>query len=209
MSFGRLHVAPLVPEFLAANPGVSLDMVMDDRVVDIVEGGFDLAIRVRTLEDSALIARRLAPCNNVLCAAPEYLKAHGTPESPDDLLKHNCLQYAYASSIHTWSFEGSPAGGAPISLETTGNYQVNNSEALREALIAGVGIGRLPTFIAGADIAAGKLIPLLPGYRLPSQTIYAIFPERRHLPAKVRAFVDFVVKKLGGDVPYWEREVNW
>ncbi len=208
MSFGRLHVAPLVPEFLNTHPGVALDMVMDDRVVDMVEGGFDLAIRVRTLPDSALIARKLAPCHNVLCASPEYLKTHGTPKKPDDLLVHNCLQYAYASSTHIWQFRAPVTeGGETISLETTGSYQVNNSEALREALIAGVGIGRLPTFIAGPDVAAGKLVPVMSNYHLPSQIIYAIFPERRHLPAKVRAFVDFLVKKLGDDVPYWEQPI--
>ena len=203
MSFGRLHIAPLVPDFLAAYPGVGVDMVMDDRVVDMVEGGFDLAIRVRTLEDSALIARKLAPCHNLLCAAPSYLKKHGTPKHPDDLQEHNCLQYAYASTIHTWRFEEKNNGGI-VNLDVTGNYQVNNSEALRQALVAGVGIARLPTFIASADITAGRLVPLLPDYKLPSQIIYAVFPERRHLPAKVRVFIDYLVEKIGGDQPYWD-----
>ncbi|WP_417433689.1 LysR family transcriptional regulator [Kiloniella sp.] len=203
MSFGRLHVSPLVPDFLAAYPGVGVDMVMDDRVVDMVEGGFDLAIRVRTLEDSALIARKLAPCHNLLCAAPSYLKKHGTPKHPDDLQEHNCLQYAYASTIHTWRFEEKNNGGI-VNLDVTGNYQVNNSEALRQALVAGVGIARLPTFIASADITAGRLVPLLPDYKLPSQIIYAVFPERRHLPAKVRVFIDYLVEKIGGDQPYWD-----
>ncbi|WP_417455442.1 LysR family transcriptional regulator [Kiloniella sp.] len=207
MSFGRLHIAPLIPDFLAAYPGVGVDMVMDDRVVDMVEGGFDLAIRVRTLEDSALIARKLAPCHNLLCAAPSYLKKHGTPKHPHDLQKHNCLQYAYANKIHTWRFEETNNGDV-INLDVTGSYQVNNSEALREALVAGVGIARLPTFIAGADITAGRLVPLLPDYKLPSQIIYAVFPERRHLPAKVRVFIDYLVEKIGGDQPYWETYFN-
>ncbi len=206
MSFGRLHVAPLIPEFLATYPGVGVDMVMDDRVVDMVEGGFDLAIRVRTLEDSALIARKLAPCHNLLCAAPSYLDKCGMPQNLDDLLDHNCLQYAYASTTHIWQFIQN--GGETVSLETKGNYQVNNSEALREALVAGVGIARLPTFIAAEEITAGRLEALLPQYKLPSQTIYAVFPERRHLPAKVRVFVDFLVAKLGGDHPYWEEMIN-
>ena len=203
MSFGRLHIAPLIPEFLATYPGVGVDMVMDDRVVDMVQGGFDLAIRVRSLEDSALIVRKLAPCHNVLCAAPSYLDKHGSPMHPDDLLGHNCLQYAYASTIHTWRFETQDSSEF-INLEVTGNYQVNNSEALYTALVAGVGIARLPTFIASADIAAGRLVPLLSEYKLPSQTIYAVFPERRHLPAKVRVFIDFLTEKIGGDHPYWE-----
>ncbi|WP_120497256.1 LysR family transcriptional regulator [Kiloniella sp. EL199] len=202
MSFGRLHVAPLIPEFLSTYPAVGIDMVMDDRVVDMVEGGFDLAIRVRTLEDSALIARKLAPCRNLLCASPRYLEKHGILLKLEDLRDHNCLQYAYASTTHIWQFIQND--GETVSLETKGNYQVNNSEALREALVAGVGIGRLPTFIAAEEITAGRLEALLPQYQLPSQTIHAVFPERRHLPAKVRVFVDFLVDKLGGDHPYWE-----
>ncbi|WP_419905196.1 LysR family transcriptional regulator [Kiloniella sp.] len=207
MSFGRLHVAPLVSEFLGKYPGVELDMVMDDRVVDMVEGGFDLAIRVRMLEDSSLFARKIAPSHNLLCAAPDYLKSRGTPTHPEQLHDHNCLHYAYASSVQSWRFTN-PKTSESIALDTTGNYQVNNSEAMYEAVLQGLGIGRMPTFIAGPDVAAGKLVSLMPDYILPSQTIYAMFPERRHLPAKVRAFIDFLVSKLGGDVPTWDQPIS-
>lgn len=203
MSFGRLHIAPLIPEFLKRYPGIEIEMVMDDRVVDLVEGGFDVAIRGGVLPDSALIARKLAPCHYVICAAPGYIAKHGEPSEPGDLLNHNCVHYAYFSGAHEWTFLGPDE---PITVETTGNYQVNNSEALREALIGGCGIGRLPTFIAGPDIGAGRLVRLLDQYSMPSQTFYAVFPERRHLPAKVRVFVDFAVERFGADNPYWDNQ---
>ncbi len=201
MSFGRLHVAPMIPGFLKRYPGIEIEMVMEDRVVDLIEGGFDLAIRAGSLPDSALVARKLAPCQNVLCAAPEYAAAHAMPIEPSDLQTHNCLHYAYSKDVQEWNFLGARQ---PIKVQTKGNYLVNNSEALREALIGGMGIGRLPTFIAGPDIAAGRLLRVLESYRMPSQTIYAVFPERRHLPAKVRAFVDFAVERFGADQPYWD-----
>lgn len=204
MSFGRLHIAPLVPDFLQRYPGISLEVVLDDRVADLVEGGFDIAIRAGTLLDSSLVARRLAPCRNVLCAAPSYLALHDMPVEPADLLKHNCLHYAYFSGGSEWTFTG-PAG--PVSVGAGGNFQVNNSEALREAIVGGVGIGRLPTFVAAADLAAGRLVKVLEDFQMPSQTVYAVFPERRHLPAKVRAFIDFSVDRFGGGQPYWDREI--
>ena len=205
MSFGRLHIAPLIPAFLKHYPGIQIDMIMDDRVADLVEGGFDVAIRAGSLPDSALIVRKLAPCYNVLCAAPNYLEAHGTPGEPEELLDHNCLHYAYSADPQEWNFLGS---ASPIKIHSSGNYQVNNSEALREALIGGCGIGRLPTFIAGPDIATGRLVRLLPHYRMPAQTFYAVFPERRHLPAKVRAFVDFAVERFGAERPYWDEGID-
>ena len=204
LSFGRLHIAPLIPELLRRYPGIEIDMVMDDRIVDLVEGGFDVAIRGGVLPDSALIARRLAPCHYVICAAPGYIAKHGEPLEPGDLLNHNCVHYSYSAEPHEWTFLGPDE---PITVKTTGNYQVNNSEALREALIGDCGIGPLPTFIAGPDIGAGRLVRLLDQYSMPSQTFYAVFPERRHLPAKVRVFVDFTIEKFGADNPYWDRHI--
>jgi DNA-binding transcriptional LysR family regulator len=191
MSFGQLHVAPLVPAFLRRYPGISLEVILDDRVADLVGGGFDVAIRAGTLPDSSLVARRLAPCRNVLCAAPAYLEHHGVPCEPVDLLKHNCLHYAYFSGAHEWVFTGP---GGPTSVETRGNLQINNSEALREAMVGGVGIGRLPTFVAAPDLVSGQLVRVLDRFEMPLQTIYAVFPERRHLPAKVRVFLDFAAE---------------
>jgi DNA-binding transcriptional LysR family regulator len=201
MSFGRLHVAPLISAFLKRYAGIEIDLVMDDRVVDLVEGGFDLSIRAGTLPDSALIARKLAPLHNVMCAAPCYIEEHGMPREPTDLLDHNCLHYAYSSNVHEWIFLGAQG---PIKIQPAGNFQVNNSEALLEALIGGTGISRLPTFVAGRHIASGGLVRLLKQYSMPLQTIYAVFPERRHLPIKVRVFIEFLVERFCLDRPYWD-----
>lgn len=204
MSFGRLHVAPLVPEFLKQYPLIEIDMVMDDRIIDLVEGGFDVAIRGGTLPDSALIARKLAPLHSVLCAAPDYVARHGQPSEPADLLNHNCIHYSYSSGVAEWTFLGP---NEPVTVRTSGTYQVNNSEALREVLIANCGIGRLPTFVAGPDILSGRLIRVLPQFRMPSQSLYSVFPERRHMPAKVRVFLDFAIEQFGADQPYWDEQV--
>jgi DNA-binding transcriptional LysR family regulator len=203
MSFGRLHVAPAMPAFLQRYPEIQVDMTMDDRVVDLVEGRYDVAIRVGTLPDSSLVARKLAPNHNALCASPAYLKAHGNPATPEELLDHNCLLYAYFSEANEWTFE---RGGERLSVRVSGSYQVNNSEALREALLQGTGIGRIPTFIVGPDIAKGRLVRLLCDYRMPSQDIYAVWPERRHLPSKVRVFIDFLSERIGGTQPIWDLE---
>lgn len=201
MVFGRLHVAPLIPRFLAACPDVEITMMMDDQVVDLVDGGFDLAIRIGQLADSSLIARRIAPCHSLLCAAPAYLACYGTPTDLEQLSRHNCLFYSYFRGGSEWQFEG-PTGR--VRFQPRGNYQVNNSEALREALLAGMGICQMPTFIVGDDIAQGRLIELMPAYRLPEHAIYAVYPQRKYLPAKVSAFVDFLLAQLGGDQPYWD-----
>jgi DNA-binding transcriptional LysR family regulator len=199
MSFGRLHVAPIVPSFLKQYPGIQLDMVLDDRMVDLMQEGFDVAIRVGDLPDSNLIARPLAPMRYVVCATPNYISEHGLPKTPAELTKHNCLLFSY--SLHEWTFQRQ---GSHETVQVQGNYHVNNSEALREALLQGAGVGRIPTFIVGPDIQSGKLIQLLTEYTIPMKTLFAVFPERRHMPAKVRVFVDFLLDSLGGDRPYWD-----
>jgi len=202
MSFGRLHIAPLIPEFLKRYPKISIEMVMDDKVADLIGEGFDIAIRGGDLPDSSLIARKLAPLRNVLCASPEYIEKHGRPIELSQLTDHNCLIFTYSKDIKEWLFI---KDGQTQSVEVTGNYNVNNSEALREALLQGVGIGRLPTFVAGPDIKSGELVSLFEEYQMPDKTIYAVFPERQYLPSKVRAFIDFAVEYLGGDNPYWDQ----
>lgn len=189
MSFGRLHVAPAIPAFLECYPEIEVHMTMDDRVVDLVSGGFDVAIRIGSLPDSSLIARKLGPSHNALCATDAYLRKHGEPRTPEELLDHNCVLYAYFSDANEWTFI---RDDHRQSVRVSGRYQVNNSEALREALLQDVGIGRIPTFIVGPDLAAGRLKRVLPDYTMPSQDIYAVWPETRHLPAKVRLFIDFL-----------------
>lgn len=202
MSFGRLHMAPMIPEFLKRYPKISIDLVMDDKVVDLVSSGFDIAIRSGELADSTLIARRLAPLNSVLCASPDYLEQHGHPESLDDLLQHNCLSFSYSNDVKEWTFI---KAGSRHQVLVSGNYQVNNSEALRDAVLQGLGIARLTTFVAGPDIKAGRIIPLFSDYQMPAQVINAVLIERQYMPAKVRAFLDFSIDYFGGDIPYWDR----
>jgi DNA-binding transcriptional LysR family regulator len=202
MSFGRLHIAPLIPAFLKRYPKISIDMVMSDEVIDIVGSGFDVAIRSGILADSNLIARKLAPLRSVLCASPEYLEQHGYPQKLPDLKQHNCILFSYSRDLKEWTFNQK---GFSEAIEISGNYQVNNSEALQEALLQGIGIGRLPTFVASPDIKAGRLIPLFEEYDMLEQSIYAVFLERQYMPAKVRAFIDFAIEYLGSDDPYWER----
>jgi DNA-binding transcriptional LysR family regulator len=201
MSFGRLHVAPLIPKLLQRYPKLQIDLVMDDRKVDLVAGGFDVAIRAGNLPASTLIARKLAPVRQVLCASPDYIDRYDRPGTPAELSSHNCLLYSYSSDANEWTLIGE---GGPETVTVSGSYQVNNSEALLEALREGIGIGRLPTFVAGPDLKTGRLVKLFESYRLPDFTIYAVFPERQYLPAKVRAFLDFAIEYFGGDKPYWD-----
>ncbi|MCL6415273.1 LysR family transcriptional regulator [Aestuariirhabdus sp. Z084] len=208
MSFGRLHIAPMMPAFLKRYPKISIDMVMDDKTVDLVDGGFDLAIRAGDLVDSSLIARPLAPLRSMLCASPAYLAEQGTPGTLSELAEHNCLVFSYSNDVKEWTFikpEGNGAAPRKETVAVNGNFRVNNSEALRELMLRGVGIGRLPTFVTGPDIRSGQLVQLFPEYEMPSITMNAVFLERQYMPAKVRAFLDFALDYFGGDTPYWDR----
>ena len=204
MSFGRLHIMPLIPRFLSLYPEIEIDALMDDRSVDLVDGGFDIGIRGGSLPDSSMIARKIAPCHNVLAASPEYLKIRGVPEKPHDLLKHNCLHYAYYSDQHVWDFQG-PEGA--LKIGASGNFQVNNVEALMTAVLGGCGIARLTTFIASDHLLSGELVRLLPDFRFPEQNMYAIFAERKYMPSKVRVFIDFILDEIGRDQPYWDKGI--
>lgn len=201
MSFGILHIAPLLPDFLEQYPEVSVDMNLDDRKVDVIEEGFDVSIRITDLPDSSLVARRLGPCRHTIVAAPSYLKTHGTPQTPDDLRDHNIIAYQYQESATHWHFL--MPDRKQVTVPVGGSIQMNNSLALREALLGGVGIMRTPTFVVGGDIAAGRLIPLLRNFQTLELSIYLVYPQRRHLSPKIRAFVDFVSARITAE-PYWE-----
>lgn len=201
MSFGRLHVAPVIPEFLRRYPKISLELVMDDEFTDLIGSGFDMALRLGDLKDSTLVAKKLTHLKNVLCASPSYIKAFGQPNTLEELKQHNCLAFSYSQDVREWYFTKDKETRA---IEISGNYQVNNSEALREAMIQGVGIGRLPTFAANIEIQTGRLVRLFPDYEMPGKTMYVVYPERQFLPAKVRAFIDFMTEKFGADIPYWD-----
>ncbi len=201
MSFGILHIAPALPDFLAKYPDLTVDMDLDDRKVDLVEEGFDLAVRISELPDSSLVARRVGPCRHVVCAAPEYLQRHSKPRTPEDLREHNIISYKYQESANEWHFLA--PDGKHVSVPVSGSMQMNNSLALREALLRGIGIARTPTFVVGPDIRAGRLQSVLSNYQSLEVHIYIVYPQRRHLSPKVRAFVDFMVKRIS-DPPYWE-----
>lgn len=201
MSFGRLHVAPLIPRFLQRYPKLQIDLVMDDKNIDLVAVGVDVAIRAGDMPNSTLIARKLAPLRQVLCACPSYIERYGMPVTPSELCNHNCILFSYSGDANEWALN---KDGQSEVVMVSGSYRVNNSEAILEALLDGIGIGRLPTFVAGPDLKAGNLVRVLDSYHLPNHTFYAVFPEREYMPAKVRAFLDFAVDYFGGEQPYWD-----
>lgn len=198
-SFGRMHVAPHLKPFMEAHPDLAIHLVLSDEFTDIVGGGFDLAIRIAELNDSSLVARRLAPVRRVLCAAPTYLAEYGTPATLDDLKKHRCLP---AHNHESWRLEG-PNG--PVTLRPEGMLITNSSEVIREAVIAGLGIALRSTWDVGAELKSGKLVQVLPQYESSRNVaLSAVYPSRQFLPAKVRLFIDYLAE-LYGPVPYWER----
>jgi DNA-binding transcriptional LysR family regulator len=202
VSFGILHLAPLWPEFMRKYPGVELDVSLIDRVVDIVEEGYDLAIRISRAGSTSHAARKLATSRNILCASPAYLARYGYPAAPADLVEHRCIGYSYAATGNEWQLIDSERKAHTVKV----NYHMhtNNGDTARAAALAGQGVIWQPTFLVGNDLRAGKLIQLLPDYRLPDIDVLALYPSRRHLSAKIRAMVDFLVDAFGG-VPPWDR----
>lgn len=200
MSFGLAHVAPLVPEFLSAYPEINLDYTLDDQVVDVIEDGYDVVIRITSMPDSSLFARKLAPMRTVTCASPDYWAANGKPTHPKDLGQHNCLVYSYLATRDEWQYE---EASNPIAVKVSGCLRANNGDALTVAAVAGLGVTRMPTFIVGEQIKSGALVPVLEDFEPQGRGIYAVYPHNRHLSAKVRAFVDFLVTCFG-EQPYWE-----
>jgi len=193
VTFGQLQIAPAVPELLARHPELRIDMLLSDRVVDLVEEGFDVAIRIGPLPDSTLVARRLAPDRRVVCGTPGYLERHGRPRTPADLEAHNCLGYSFLGAQSEWRFRG-PRGER--AQRVRGNFQANNGEVLRAALLQGLGLALMPTFIVGRDLSAGRLEAVLEEHELPPGGVYAVYPHGRHLSPKVRALVDFLATRF-------------
>jgi len=201
-SFGIRHVGPAVAAYLAAYPEVSVDIGLNDRYIDLLAEGVDLALRIGRLADSSLIARRLAPIRLVVCAAPAYLERRGTPRTPKDLAAHNCLLYTYASTVDEWRFIG-PDGQDAV-VRVSGRLLANNGDVIVAAALDGLGIALVPTFMAGEHVQAGTLATLLPGYAAPEAALYAVYPPGRHLSAKLRSFVDLLVERFGEE-PEWDR----
>lgn len=194
INFGVKHLAPAMGCFQARYPAVLFDISVSDRFVDLVEEGLDLAIRIGDIGNPNLIARKIGEMRLVTCASPAYLKRHGTPRRPEDLLRHNCLTYEYAPVRNQWPFRDK--GGNDLKVRIAGSVHGNNGELLAAIAAEGVGIAFEPDFIVSPLIKAGKLTPILKHYQPSPYPIYAIYPSRRHLSAKVRSFVDFLVERF-------------
>jgi DNA-binding transcriptional LysR family regulator len=193
MAFGALELATWLPDFAAAYPELTIDLVCNDRIVDLIEDGFDVALRLtRALPDSTLVARRLVTSRIVLAASPAYLARHGTPQAPADLPRHNCLGYTLADKPREWTFTGSD--GARESVAVKGSLQANTGIALRAAALGGMGIVASADFIVRDALATGALVEVMPAYRQAPRELYALYPQNRHLAPKVRAFVDFAAE---------------
>jgi DNA-binding transcriptional LysR family regulator len=193
VNFGVRHVAPAIAAFLAAHPGVRFDVSLSDRIVDLVEEGFDLAVRIGVPGSDNIVARKLGETRLVPCASPGYLEAHGAPQVPEDLARHNCFTYEYVTPRNLWRFRD--ATGAERTARVRGSLHSNNGDLLAEAAAQGAGIVFEPAFIVGPEVRAGRLVPLLQEFVAPPLPIYAVYPSRKHLSAKVRLFVEFLIER--------------
>jgi DNA-binding transcriptional LysR family regulator len=205
VSFGFREVAPLLPDFARLHPSLTIDLGLNDRFVDLVEEGWDVAVRIGRLRNSTMIARKLAPCRIVVCGSPAYLAERGTPQAIAELAHHNCLGYTLSAALgpEEWAF----GTDGRIKVPVKGNLRVNNGDALVAAALAGLGLIYEPTFLVGDELRAGRLVALPldhPPIELPG--VFAVYPANRHPPAKVRAFVDFLVQRFG-PTP-WDRDLQ-
>jgi DNA-binding transcriptional LysR family regulator len=200
-SFGLMHLGPVINEFSIAHPQIEFDLDFNDREVDLMQEGFDLAIRIAKLADSSLIARRLTSIQAVMCASPGYLERMGTPQSPDDLINHQCLVYNLIRDFEYWQLIDAQNKLKKVKIQPY--LKASNGEFLRDAAVAGLGITLMPTFIVHKALKSGVLIPLLTTYRRPQIDAYAIYPQTHHLSQRVRVFVDFLVKRFEG-TPRWD-----
>ena len=193
-SFGNRHISPLLPEFMKRYPDISLEVHLSGQMVDLVEQGIDVAIRVGSLRDSSLIARKLADVRLAIAATPEYWDRHGRPSHPRDLSSHNCFTYAYAQSPRSWYFQDKD--GQDLWVPVQGNLHGNSGDMTLEAALAGLGVAALPTFFCPEAYEDGRLETVLEDYYSPPMGVYAVYPHSRHLSTKVRVLVDFLVEHL-------------
>ena len=190
MSFGQKRLAPVVTHFALKYPRLRLSLVLEDRETDIVAEGYDVAIRITYPSDSSLVGRTIAPIRRCICASPQYLEKRGIPQTPRDLANHDCLHYNLISEREEWTFPDTE------SVFINGTFCSNNGEVLAQAAIDGLGITLLPEFIVEEALAEGKLVRVLGNVEHPPLLLYAIYPSRKHLPAKTRLFVDFIIEQF-------------
>ncbi len=199
--FGRQHVAPLLPSFLAEHREVTMNLNLNDRVVDVVGEGVDVAIRIASLSDSSLVGVKLADNQRVLVASPAYLKRHGAPATLDDLARHNCLAISSEGSQRGWTFN---ENGKIVTLKVAGNMVCNDGAVLHDWALAGKGLAWRSMWEVNAEIDDGRLVTVLDQYSAPGNDIYAVFAQRRHLPLRIRAFVDFL-RHTYAQPGYWRK----
>ena len=201
-AFGPRHIAPLLPEFLARYPELEIDLVLVDRHVDLAEEGFDVVLRLTDRPQPSLAARKLADLRFVLCASPDYLAARGKPSRLEQLSAHNCVRQRLSEASTPWRLEGPRGLVAP---DISGNVLATSGDAVRSLVLAGAGLGILPTYLAGDDLQAGRLVQVLPRYKPLGgfNALYALYLPTRQANPKVRAFIDFLIEKIGTP-PYWD-----
>jgi DNA-binding transcriptional LysR family regulator len=193
MSFGVLHLGPALAPFLEKYPDLQIQLTLSDEQINSVQEGFDVTLRIADLASSSLIARRLLGVQRLFCASPQYIERRGAPEHPKDLKNHDCLTYGFLATGNQWKLTG-PDGEHWVSVPW--RLCANNAEVLKHAALNGRGIALLPTFIAGAEVDAGALVPVLQRYHAPEIALYAIYPPTRHLSSKVRLFIDFLIERF-------------
>ena len=191
VTFGLLHLAPLWPAFMAMHPRVELDITLADRLVDLVDEGYDLAVRIARLQPSSLVSRQLSSTRLVLCASPEYLRRHGTPVHPSELVRHAVIAYTLLATGDHWEFEG-PQG--PVGVTVSPQMRTNSGDTCCAAALQHRGLVLQPTFLVGPHLASGALVEVLPPYRSIELGVFAVYPSRKHLPPKVGVLVDFLVE---------------
>ncbi len=200
-AFGRKHIAPHLPAFIAEHPNLAITLHLSERLVDLKNERFDLAIRIADLKSADLIAAQLARNHRVVCAAPAYFKRAGRPKTLADLAQHNCLVTSTEDGVaDAWSFQEK---GKPVAAKVAGNLQCNDGEVLTRWAIAGEGIAWRSAWEVSEEVKRGRLVTVLDEYAVPGNNIYAVYPERRLLPAKVKFFIEFL-RRTFGDPPYWE-----
>jgi DNA-binding transcriptional LysR family regulator len=199
VSFGLLHLAPLWPAFLQQHPGVTLEVTLSDRIVDLVDEGYDLAVRIARMPASSLVSRKLATTRLVLCASPEYLRRHGTPAHPSEIARHAVFTYTLLSTGEQWSFEG-PEG--PVGVKVTPRMRSNSGDTCCAAALQHQGIVLQPSFMVGEHLRSGALVEVLPQYRSFELGVYAVYASRKHVTPKVRVLIDFLVEAFR--IRVWE-----
>ncbi len=202
ISFGMEYLTPVITEFARQHAALEIALDFDDRAVDIIGQGYDLALRIGRLSDSALMARKLCDSDRVVCCSPGYARQHGRPQSIDDLVNHATIDYANAHASRLWSFAPDKPNGTPRMVETRSRIVVNNGEAMRDMAIAGLGIIVLPRFIVAKALQSGELIDALPDARPVPDAIYAVYPPARHMPRKLRAMIDHLTASFAGTPPW-------